>query len=689
MAPSLIQASCHTNGAQIPQDQAQRLRQGTLRIALAGQPNVGKSTVFNMLTGLNQHVGNWPGKTIEQKVGTIHLPDIDIILVDLPGTYSLTANSPEERVARDYIIRERPDATIVIVNAAALEHSLYLVAELLQLPCPLVLGLNMLDVAEQNGIQIEPHVLEAALGIPVIPLVATRNQGLHELLEAARHAATHPEQFTPNRPGVRSTHAEVLQQVRRLIAPYVPDPYPEDWVSLKLLEGDSEITALMREATPTEIWSEVEAILRSHEDAFLDIVGGRYEWVERMVRAAMVRPSTGPITLTDRLDRVATHPIWGLAMLSGIFGVVFWITYAIATPLQAWLDTGIVQPMRSGIEFALAAAPVWVSGLLAEGIVGGVGTVLTFLPILLIFFAMLGLLEDVGYLARAAFVMDRFMHLMGLHGKSFLPLFLGFGCNVPAVMGTRIIEDRRTRLMTIILSPLVPCAARLAVIAFLAPAFFGPHAAIVTWGLVTFNVVILGLLGMVIHRVGFADEDSAFIMELPLYHWPNARTIGLFVWHNTVAFIRKAGTIILIFSILIWALATLPTGEVEQSALAWLGRALTPIGRWMGWTDWRLITALLSSFAAKENTIVALGILYRGEGMELARRVALTLTPAAALAFLVVQMLFIPCAATTAIIRQEAGSWKWSALSVGLLLVVSLVAGVIVYQTFALLGLGV
>jgi len=685
--PTLTGLSCHTNGAQ--QVQAIQLREGALHIALAGQPNVGKSTVFNMLTGLNQHVGNWPGKTIEQKVGTIHLPDIDILLVDLPGTYSLTANSPEECIARDYIIREQPDAIIVIVNAAALEHSLYLVAELLQLSRPIVLGLNMLDVAEQNGLQIEPHVLEAALGIPVIPLVATRNQGVRELLEAARRVATHPEQFKPNRPSIRSSHAEVLDQVRGLIAEFVPEPYPVDWVALKLLEGDSEITAMMREATPAEIWEKVEAILRAHEDAFLDIVGGRYEWIERMVRAAVVRPSTGPITLTDRLDRIATHPLWGLIVLSGIFALVFWLTYAVATPLQSWLDSAIVQPLITGIQSVLAGAPGWLVGLLTEGVLGGVGTVITFLPILILFFAMLGLLEDVGYLARAAFVMDRFMHLMGLHGKSFLPLFLGFGCNVPAVMGTRIIEDQRVRLMTIILSPLVPCAARLAVVAFLAPAFFGPHATIATWGLVTFNILVLGVLGALIHRLLAADSDSPFIMELPLYHLPNARTIGLFVWHNTLAFLRKAGTIILIFSVLIWALSVLPSGEVEQSILAWLGRALTPIGRWMGWTDWRLITALLSSFAAKENTIVTLGILYRGEGMDLAQRVSSTLSPAGALAFLVVQMLFIPCAATTAIIRQEGGAWKWGAISVGLLLIVSLVAGMLVYQAAALLGLGV
>jgi len=682
----LAQSHCHPDNG----NQPILFSQQALRIALAGQPNVGKSTVFNMLTGLNQHVGNWPGKTIEQKVGVVHLADTEIALIDLPGIYSLTANSPEERVARDYIIRERPDVVIVIVNAAILERSLYLVAELLQLPVPIVLGLNMLDVAKQNGVQIEPRALEAALGIPVVPLIASRNQGVRELLEVARYVAEHPESFAPNRPGIRSPHESVVNRVRELVTGYVPHPYPVDWVALKLLEGDSEVTALMQQETPAGIWAEVETVLHAHEDAFLDIAGGRYAWIEQMMRAASAHPGRGMITLNDRVDRVATHPLWGLALLSGIFGLVFWLTYTFAAPVQQWLDTSVVQPLAAGTRTILAGAPSWLSGLLADGLIGGVGTVLTFLPILVIFFAMLGLLEDVGYLARAAYVMDRFMHLMGLHGKSFLPLFLGFGCNVPGVMGTRIVEDRRARLMTVLLAPLVPCTARLGVVAFLAPAFFGPHATLATWGLVMLNLVVLTGLGALIHRLAFTGTHSAFIMELPLYHMPNRRTIALLVWHHTLAFVKKAGTIILFISMLVWMLSTLPSGQVEQSFLAWLGRALDPVSRWIGWTDWRLTAALLSSFVAKENTIATLGILYHSgdKGGDLAQHVAAVLTPAAALAFLTVQMLFIPCAATTAVIRQETGSWKWSALSIGLLLVVSVAGGAAVYRIASLVGLG-
>ncbi|MEW6717183.1 MAG: ferrous iron transport protein B [Chloroflexota bacterium] len=658
-----------------------------ITVALAGQPNVGKSTVFNMLTGLNQHVGNWPGKTIEQKSGEYRRNDRVVCLMDLPGTYSLSANSEEERIARNFIIRQKPDVVVVIVNAAALERNLYLVAEMLMLPLPVVVGLNMMDVANGQGVQVEPHVLEATLGAPVVPLVASKNQGLGELIDAAERVAENPALFSPNRPAIRPEHQPILEQIHALIAGQVPPPYPEDWVALKLLEGDTEIAAMIQQAAP-QAWEHVHLLLMQHEDAYLDIAGGRYEWIGRMVRAAVVRPRAGALTLTDRLDKIATHPLAGLALLLGIFAFVFWLTYTLATPLVDWLDAGVISPLAEAAEIVLAATPAWLSGLIIDGIIGGAGTVLTFLPILLIFFAVLGVLEDVGYLARAAYVMDRFMHWMGLHGKSFLPLFLGFGCNVPAVMGTRILEDRRARLLTILLAPLVPCTARLAVVAFLAPAFFGKAAALVSWGLVAGNILLLVFLGIVLNRLVFKGARSAFIMEMPLYHLPNLRTIGLFVWHNALAFLRKAGSIIVVFSALIWVLSVLPGGDIHHSLLATLGRWLGPIGRLMGLTDWRMMVALLSSFIAKENTIAALGILYGTNAGEigLATRLAATLTPAAALAFLVVQMTFIPCVATMAVIKQETASWKWTAVSVGLLLLLSFLAGVSTYRLSHLIG---
>ena len=661
-----------------------------ITVALAGQPNVGKSTVFNLLTGLSQRVGNWPGKTIEQKTGTYHHNGITVQIVDLPGTYSLTANSLEEQIARDYIIKEKPDVVVAIVNAAALERSLYLVAELLELSVPVVLGLNMTDVAEQQRMYIEPHVLEAALCIPVVPMVASKNQGTRELVEAVDRLASDPDSYDPCRPGIREDHQAVLAQLQKIIAGQVPEPYPEDWVALKLLEGDREITRMMQERLSPEKWERVHSILMEHEDAILAVAGARYEWIGRMVRAALVRPTFGQVTLTDRVDRVATHPFWGLLVLVGILGLVFWLTYTVGAPLQELLDTYLVQAGAEWVRAALNGAPAWLVGLLADGVIGGAGMVITFLPILVIFFAALGLLEDVGYMARAAYVMDRFMHLMGLHGKSFLPLFLGFGCNVPAVMGARVVEGQKARLLTILVAPLVPCTARMAVVAVLAPIFFGPYAALVAGGLVGLSLVMLAIIGIALHELVLGGEHVAFIMELPLYHLPNARTISLSVWQRSVAFLKKAGSIILVVSVVVWALSVLPSGGIESSYLAAMGRMLAPLGALMG-LGWRMMVALLTSFVAKENTIATLGVLYSAgeEGARLADTLSGVLTPAAALAFLAVQMLFIPCVAVVATIRQETASWRWTAFSVALLLVVSFAVGIAIYQGAMLVGWGV
>jgi ferrous iron transport protein B len=679
MSPRILDG-CHADG--IGTGMSSREIPGRIVVAVAGQPNVGKTTVFNMLTGLNQHVGNWPGKTIAQKTGTFRHNGTVMELTDLPGTYSLTANSEEERIARDYLIRQQPDVVVAIANAAALERSLYLVAELLSLKRPLVVGLNMCDVAEQIGVQVEPHVLAAALGVPVVPLVATRNQGLSELMDEAFLAATQEPPCEPNRPAIRPEHGPVLEAVADLIHGHVPPPYPEDWVALKLLEGDSEITAMIEDALPEEEGHALQALLMQHEDAYLDIAGGRYEWISRMVRAAVIQPKAGIITHTEHIDRVATHPLWGFVLLLAMFGLVFWVTYTIATPIAGWLSSTVLDALDRVSSATLSGAPGWMSSLVSDGLIHGVGTVMTFLPILVIFFAVLGLLEDVGYLSRGAYVMDRFMHLMGLHGKSFLPLFLGFGCNVPAVLGARIIEERRARQLTILLAPLVPCTARLAVVAFLAPAFFGSAAALASWSLVAANLLVLAAAGIAINRLAFHGEHTAFIMELPLYHVPNARTVGLYVWHNTTEFLKKAGTLILIASMVVWALSALPGPTVESSFLASFGRWLEPAGRLIGLGDWRMIMALLTSFFAKENVIATLGILYgSGAGSAaLPAQIAVVLAPAARMAFLVAFLLFVPCLATVATIRQETGSWRWTASSMLLLLVLSLGAGMIVYQ---------
>ena len=644
-----------------------------ITIALTGQPNVGKSSVFNLLTGLNQHVGNWTGKTVENKEGKYHYSDVNFRVVDLPGTYSLTASSEEERIARDYLLHGGPELAVVVVNAASLERSLYLVAEMLLLPVPLVIALNMTDVAEQEGVKVDPRVLEAALGIPVVPMVAARGTGLKVLQETILQFYDHAIPYQPRVPSILPAHQAILDDLMRRIQPYLPAGYPPRWLALKLLEGDEEITALMKTAIPAKEWEGVEALLYQHEDAILDIAGARYEWAARIMRAAVEEPKVTRASLTANLDRVLTHPFWGTLGLLLILGAVFWLTYSIGSPIQVALSQGInqlAQALRSNWPFQ----PGWFLEFLAVGLLGGIGMILTFLPILVIFFASLGFLEDTGYMSRAAFLSDRWMHKMGLHGKSFMPILLGFGCNVPAVLGTRIIESRRSRLLTTLLIPLIPCTARMAVITVLAAAFFGQYAFWISWGLVGLSLAIMIVVGLLLHHFFFENEHVPFIMELPLYHVPNMRTIGIYTWENILGFLKKAGTTILIATMIIWALAYFPSGQIEQSYLGMVGRFLEPVGSLMG-LPWPVLVALLASIIAKENAVATLAVLYGSVAV-----LAASLPLAAALAFMVFLVLFIPCVGTVAAIRQETKSWKWTMGNIGMQLVLSLSLAIAVFQ---------
>lgn len=677
-------SDCHSTSAPA---QPAIVRERMPLLALAGQPNVGKSTLFNLLTGLHQHVGNWPGKTVERREGSFSINGQEYGIVDLPGTYSLTANSPEEVITREFILREQPDLVIAIVNAASLERSLYLVAELISLSTPLAIILNMMDVAKQEGVSVEPKVLEAALGVPVIPMTATRATGMQGFYEAVQEILAGGRVATPRIPEIRADHRAILGEILHIIHGYVPTPYPESWVALKLLEGDTEITRMMQGSLPVEKWQAVYNLLRQHDDALLAIASGRYEWIGRMVRAAVVQPKIGQISLTKQLDRWAVHPVWGLVILAGILGIVFWLTFTIGSPIQGWLDSVIVGGLTNLANQLLAGAPFWIRSLLVDGVLGGVGAVMTFLPIMIIFFAVFGLLEDMGYMARAAFVMDNFMHMMGLHGKSFLPLFLGFGCNVPSILGTRVIDSKPARFLTILIAPLVPCTARMAVVAFLAPAFFGSKALFVSWGLVLLSMLALVLSGTLLNKIIFKGQRSAFIMEMPLYHVPNSRTIGLLIWQRSLSFLKKAGTNILAMALVIWALSMLPNGDLNDSYLVQFGKWIEPVGRLMGF-DWRLTVALITSFPAKENAVATLGVLFGSSSdAALTQTLTSTFSTASALSFLVVTMLFIPCMATVAVIRQETNSWGWTLLNLGLLLGISIAGGAVVYQLALAVGL--
>ena len=596
----------------------------------------------------SQHVGNWPGKTVEKKEGEHRSDNLLIRIVDLPGTYSLTAFSEEERVARDFLIHEKPDLVILVLNAAALERSLYLLSEVLLLNRPVIAALNMLDVASGQSIQINTLTLQEKLGIPVVPMVAKKNNGIRDLVDQISAFAAEGIKIQPNQPEVSTDHIQIYRKILEIVRPLVPEPYTPEWTAVKMMEGDPEASALVEKHADQTAWDTIQEMLSEHEDALHAVVNGRYDWIEQISRAAMSQFRMGQVVLTDRIDQLLTRPVFGTPILLAVMAVVFGLTYHFGILLQNWMNEGI-QYFVKMIEPWSAEWPLWLRGILINGVIGGAGSVLTFLPILLIFFAIMAFLEDVGYMARAAFVMDRIMHLVGLHGKSFIPMCLGFGCNVPAVLGARIIETRKARMITLLLIPFVPCTARLAVLTLISAAIFGSKAAFVSWSILALNIAVLGLAGALVNKTLW-KQDAPFIMELPIYHRPDARAILMVIWARIIAFIRKAGTVILAVSIVIWIISYFPAGTVENSWLASLGRLIEPLGVPLG-LDWKMITALLTGLVAKETVVATLGVLYSVGEEGLAGMLPSVMSHASAAAFLVVMMLFVPCVATIAVLR--------------------------------------
>ena len=662
----------------------------TVTVALAGAPNTGKSTLFNALTGLRQHVGNWPGKTVEKKTGSYRRNGRIFSVVDLPGSYSLTASSLEEGIARDFLAQEKPDVVVAVVDASSLERNLYLVGELLQLGAPMVVALNMMDVARSSGLEVDTETLASMLRVPVVPVVAREGQGVSRLRDTIE-AVTDEERGTPLAgPQLGEEMDTLVARVDALLPAELALPYPRRWALVKLLEGDAAIRRTLQAAVAAEVWERIEGIVHQHEQAMLEIASSRYDWAAETYRRVVSRPREERISLGERTDRLLTHPLGGLAVFLTLMFGIYSLTFGVAAPVQGWLDDNVVARSANALEGALKGWPDWSTGLLANGLIGGVGLVLTFIPVLTVLFLALAILEDVGYMARAAFVMDRFMHRIGLRGQSFLPLFLGWGCNVPAIMGCRVVESRASRLTTILVAPLVPCAARMVVIALLAAAFFGKAAALVAWGMVMVNVAVLAVMSLIISRFLLKGQESFFLMELPRYHMPDMRTVLLATWGRIRRFAALAGTVILVMSLIVWTLSAFPGDDIGDSVLGHMGRGLEPIGGLMG-LDWQMMVALLTSFVAKEQTIATLGVLLgTGEGGNAALKAGLShiMVPAAAVSFIALQMLFIPCASSLAAIRLETRSWRWTGFAVGYMLAISFAVAIAIYQAARLLGLG-
>ncbi len=662
-------------------------------VALAGNPNVGKSTLFNALTGMHQHVGNWTGKTVERKEGDCQLGDRKLRLIDLPGTYSLSALSPEELIAREFIAQERPDVVVNLVDASSLERNLYLTLQLLELTDKVVIALNMMDLARRKGMEIDAAALERRLGVPVVPLVAERKEGQEDVVKAVHRVLDGQYPLAPLRPEMPPVIRDAVQQVAERLDPKALGGYDAQWFARKLLEGDAAI--LERASARPELVGAMAlaASLRERpefEDVEAEVIEAQYALLGQVMAETVTRHPSAKDHWTDRLDHVVTHRFWGFPILIAVFGLLFWITFSLGMgTVTDWLN-GYLDQAGDLIRSTMTSikAPAYLIDFTVDGLWAGFATVTGFLPLIAVFFTAFAVLEDSGYLARAAFVVDRFMGAIGLHGRSFLPLLMGFGCNVPAVMATRIMENRADRLLTILVNPLMVCQARLVLFVFFAGAFFtGIQATLVMLSLYALSVTLVLLISLVFKKTLFPGEPAPFIMELPPYHRPIARNVLAHAWRATSSFLKRTCGLITVMTGAIWLFTHLPPGPVEQSVAGVIGRFLEPAGATMGF-DWRLLVSLIGGFLAKEGALASLAVIY-GVGEDgLAGVLQQQLSPLIAYTFMVVSLVYIPCASTIVTIWRETLSVKWTAFASLYGLVLAFVLGTGIYQIGRLLGLG-
>ena len=700
-----------------------------VKVALAGNPNVGKTTIFNNLTGARQHVGNYPGVTVERKSGIRDHGDVRMYVVDLPGTYSLTAHSVEEQVARDFIIDEKPDVVVVVLDASNIERNLYLAIQLMELNAPLVFALNMVDTATARGIEFDIKVLSSLLGTLVVPTVGHKNQGTTALLDAiaARAADKQPRHVSPH------YERELEQEITKLVGLIEADGatsgrYLPRWLAIKLLENDTDVREKIDSPKVLDAADRGAAHLETvlgHPSEVV-IADQRYGFISGACTEAVRSTVEARHDMSDHIDAVMTNRVLGLPIFFGLMYLVFHLTFTLGDPPMGWLESlfgwlgeVVASAWPEGAESALRS-------LLIDGVINGVGGVVVFLPNIVLLFLAITILEDSGYMARAAFIMDRPMHKIGLHGKSFIPMLIGFGCSVPAIMATRTIENRKDRLTTMLIVPLMSCGARLPIYALIIPAFFAE-----AWQapmLLTIYVIglVLAVVGAkLLKTTVLKGESPPFVMELPPYHMPTLKGLFLHTGERAWLYLKKAGTIILGISIILWVMTSYPKktvfdrdyeaeiaqlessdqsvanpdivdnkiAELEQSRqaeeLAYtvagrIGHGIEPVLKPMGF-DWKIGTALIGAFAAKEVFVAQMGIVYSvgevdEESDSLRTRLRESYTPLQAFCIMLFCLVSAPCMATIAITKRESNSWKWAMMQLGGLTVLAYVLTVIVYQ---------
>lgn len=665
-----------------------------MKIALAGNPNCGKTTLFNALTGASQHVGNWPGVTVEKKEGKLRGHG-DVIIQDLPGVYSLSPYTLEEVVTRDYLVTEQPDAILNIIDASNLERNLYLTTQLMELGLPVVIALNMMDVVRRQGGSIQSSALSQALGVPVIEISALKGENCVEAALEAVRAAKSRQAAKPVTFGKDIEHA--LEQIGMQVSGHC-QPSHNRWYAVKLFERDARTELPLGQMAKDTIEACIKTVENAQDDDAESIItNARYECAAKLAHAAGREGKVHKLTGSDKIDQIVTNRWLGFPIFVGIMFLVYYLSIStVGTMMTDWVNDvlfgEIIPPAVEG-WLAAAATPEWLNGLVLDGIVAGVGSVLGFLPQMMVLFLCLAFLEDCGYMARIAFLMDRIFRRFGLSGKSFIPMLIGTGCGVPGIMASRTIENQRDRRMTVITTTFIPCSAKLSVIALIAGALFGgawwvgPSAYFVGVAAIICSGIILKKTRL------FVGDPAPFVMELPAYHWPSAKGVVRHMWERAVAFIKKAGTVIFLAVTLIWFLQTfnfrLEMVEQNESILASIGNVLAPIFAPLGWGDWRAAVAAISGLIAKENVVGTLGVLFgfaevAEDGVEIWGTMQQVFTPVAAYSFLVFNLLCAPCFAAIGAVRRELGG-KWTLIAVGYQCLLAYMVSLCIYQFGALL----
>lgn len=705
--------------------------------ALVGNPNCGKTTLFNELTGSNQYVGNWPGVTVEKKEGRLKSHGGEVTVVDLPGIYSLSPYSAEEMVTRNFILEERPDVLVDVVDATNIERNLYLTLQMAELGRPMVVALNMMDMLKSRGMEIDVQKLEHLLGIPVVPIAASRGRGIKELIDRAYHdgaerTAKEPSAFDEQRLAERvrrryggnpyilhqlhdrrehhgseylSTYMideiysqkvmEAILRIEDIIAPKcLKRGMALRWSAVKIIDEDlPTLEALQLSGGEAHLLDEIiRSLEEENGERDMIVADQKYKFICDICAQCITRlKDPGELTLSDKIDRIATHKYLALPLFIGIMGLVFFITFgplgtAMTDGLDAWISHTFTPWVQSGLE-SVGASP-WAVSLVCDGVIAGVGSIVSFFPQILLLFLFLSILEDSGYMARAAFIMDKLLHKTGLSGRSFVPMLMGFGCSVPGVMAARTLENERDRRMTIILTPFMSCSAKMPVYALFIAAFFPRYRGLVVFGIYATGLIVAIICAMILRKTVLKGGHAPFVMELPPYRLPTLKTLWVHLYERVKDFAVRAGTILLGASVVIWFLQSfdlhlnmLGEGQTGDSMLAAIGKAIAPIFAPLGFGFWQASVALVSGFVAKEAVVGTLTILYN-PATDAAMNAALqsVFTPVSAMAFLIFVLLYMPCIAAFSAIRREMNSLKWAIGTVAFQTGVAWVVALMVYQ---------